>query len=188
MALERRARAAEGNLRELFLLFTKLGFVAFGGPAAHVAMMRDEVVTRRKWMGDQEFLDLNGATSLIPGPNSTELAIHIGRYRARDPAAARGGRDRLRHQERPKRLRRRRQRGVPGAYGWGDVAARARDGRRPVFGLDRGRRAGAAGAFQGEFVLARGRRRRGGPRRAGPGRGMMRREGSCSATARQRKG
>jgi chromate transporter len=82
MGRERRARAAEGNLRELFLLFTKLGFVAFGGPAAHVAMMRDEVVTRRKWMGDQEFLDLNGATNLIPGPNSTELAIHIGRYRA----------------------------------------------------------------------------------------------------------
>jgi chromate transporter len=78
----RTAGAAEGDLRELFLLFTKLGFVAFGGPAAHVAMMRDEVVTRRKWMGDQEFLDLNGATNLIPGPNSTELAIHIGRYRA----------------------------------------------------------------------------------------------------------
>ena len=66
-------------MRELFLLFTKLGFVAFGGPAAHVAMMRQEVVTRRGWMGDQEFLDLNGATNLIPGPNSTELAIHIGR-------------------------------------------------------------------------------------------------------------
>jgi chromate transporter len=82
MARERRARAAEGDLRELFLLFTKLGFFAFGGPAAHVAMMRDEVVTRRKWMGDQEFLDLNGATNLIPGPNSTELAIHIGRARA----------------------------------------------------------------------------------------------------------
>ena len=78
----RTAGAAEGDLRELFLLFTKLGFVAFGGPAAHVAMMRDEVVTRRKWMGDQEFLDLNGATNLIPGPNSTELAIHIGRARA----------------------------------------------------------------------------------------------------------
>jgi chromate transporter len=69
-------------LRELFLLFTKLGFAAFGGPAAHVAMMRQEVVTRRGWMGDQEFLDLNGATNLIPGPNSTELAIHIGRERA----------------------------------------------------------------------------------------------------------
>ena len=69
-------------MRELFLLFTKLGFVAFGGPAAHVAMMREEVVTRRGWMGDQEFLDLNGATNLIPGPNSTELAIHIGLARA----------------------------------------------------------------------------------------------------------
>lgn len=69
-------------MRELFLLFTKLGFVAFGGPAAHVAMMRQEVVTPRGWMGDQEFLDLNGATNLIPGPNSTELAIHIGRERA----------------------------------------------------------------------------------------------------------
>ena len=67
---------------ELARLFTKLGFVAFGGPAAHVAMMRQEVVTRRGWMDDQEFLDLNGATNLIPGPNSTELAIHIGRVRA----------------------------------------------------------------------------------------------------------
>lgn len=79
-------RAAAGGrkteLRELAYLFTKLGFVAFGGPAAHVAMMRDEVVTRRGWMDDQEFLDLNGATNLIPGPNSTELAIHIGRERA----------------------------------------------------------------------------------------------------------
>jgi len=71
-----------GELRELARLFTKLGFVAFGGPAAHVAMMRQEVVERRRWMDDQEFLDLNGATNLIPGPNSTELAIHIGRERA----------------------------------------------------------------------------------------------------------
>lgn len=70
------------RLWDLARLFAKLGFVAFGGPAAHVAMMRDEVVTRRKWMSDQEFLDLNGATNLIPGPNSTELAIHIGRERA----------------------------------------------------------------------------------------------------------
>src|SRR5918993_4601128 len=70
------------ELRELAWLFGKLGFVACGGPAAHVAMMRSEVVDRRRWMGDQEFLDLNGATNLIPGPNSTELAIHIGRYRA----------------------------------------------------------------------------------------------------------
>ena len=71
-----------GELWELFRLFTKLGFVGVGGPAAHVAMMREEVVTRRGWMGDQGFLDLNGATNLIPGPNSTELAIHIGRERA----------------------------------------------------------------------------------------------------------
>jgi chromate transporter len=70
------------ELRELAWLFGKLGFVAFGGPAAYVAMMRSEVVERRAWMDDQEFLDLNGATNLIPGPNSTELAIHIGRERA----------------------------------------------------------------------------------------------------------
>jgi chromate transporter len=74
--------ATRGELWELARLFTKLGFVAFGGPAAHVAMMRQEVVERREWMDDQEFLDLNGATNLIPGPNSTELAIHIGRERA----------------------------------------------------------------------------------------------------------
>ncbi len=73
---------ATGELGELARLFTKLGFIAFGGPAAHIAMMRDEVVERRKWMGDQEFLDLVGATNFIPGPNSTELAIHIGRERA----------------------------------------------------------------------------------------------------------
>ena len=71
-----------GELGELFRLFLKLGFLAFGGPAAHVAMMREEVVTRRGWMDDQEFLDLVGATNLIPGPNSTELAIHLGRLRA----------------------------------------------------------------------------------------------------------
>jgi chromate transporter len=70
------------ELWELARLFTKLGFVAFGGPAAHVAMMRYEVVERRGWLSEQEFLDLNGATNLIPGPNSTELAIHIGRVRA----------------------------------------------------------------------------------------------------------
>lgn len=71
-----------GELGELARLFTKLGFVAFGGPAAHTAMMREEVVTKRKWLDDQGFLDLVGITNLIPGPNSTELAIHIGRLRA----------------------------------------------------------------------------------------------------------
>lgn len=70
------------ELAGLARLFGKLGFVAFGGPAAHVALMREEVVERRGWMGEQEFLDLFGATNLIPGPNSTELAIHIGRVRA----------------------------------------------------------------------------------------------------------
>jgi chromate transporter len=63
-------------------LFFRLGATAFGGPAAHVAMMRHEVVQRKRWLPDQEFLDLLGATNLIPGPNSTELAIHIGHARA----------------------------------------------------------------------------------------------------------
>lgn len=67
---------------ELVKLFGTLGTIAFGGPAAHVAMMRTEVVTRRRWMSEQEFLDLVAATHLIPGPNSTELAIHIGHRRA----------------------------------------------------------------------------------------------------------
>jgi chromate transporter len=65
-------------VRELAALFLKLGVLGFGGPAAHIAMMRDEVVSRRRWMSDQEFLDLVGATNLIPGPNSTEMAIHVG--------------------------------------------------------------------------------------------------------------
>lgn len=63
-------------------MFLKLGAVGFGGPAVHLAMMRDEVVTRRRWLTDAEFLDLLGATNLIPGPNSTEMAIHLGLRRA----------------------------------------------------------------------------------------------------------
>jgi chromate transporter len=71
-----------GRLRELARLFTRLGFTAFGGPAAHVAMMEDEIVTRRKWLDRQHFLDIVAAINFIPGPNSTELAIHIGQLRA----------------------------------------------------------------------------------------------------------
>ncbi|MGK3997945.1 chromate efflux transporter [Sorangium sp. So ce1024] len=75
-------QARGAALGELALLFLRLGITAFGGPAAHVAMMEDEVVRRRGWMTREEFLDLYGATNLIPGPNSTELAIHIGHRRA----------------------------------------------------------------------------------------------------------
>jgi chromate transporter len=66
------------NLTELLALFLRLGTTAFGGPAAHISMMEDEVVRRRGWLTHEEFLDLLGATNLIPGPNSTEMAIHIG--------------------------------------------------------------------------------------------------------------
>jgi len=72
----------KSSLSELAILFLKLGTIAFGGPAAHVAMMRQEVVGRLKWLTDEEFLDLYGAANVIPGPNSTELAIHIGYVRA----------------------------------------------------------------------------------------------------------
>ncbi len=70
------------NLKEVGKLFFKLGSVAFGGPAAHVAMMEDEVVKKRKWMTSEHFLDLMGATNLIPGPNSTEMTMHCGHERA----------------------------------------------------------------------------------------------------------
>ena len=70
------------SLGELARLFLKLGTVGFGGPAAHIAMMEQEVVRRRGWLSREEFLDMIGATNLIPGPNSTEMAIHIGQARA----------------------------------------------------------------------------------------------------------
>jgi chromate transporter len=70
------------RLRELAAVFFRLGCIAFGGPAAHVAMMDDEVVKQRQWMSREKLLDLIGVTNLLPGPNSTELAIHIGYERA----------------------------------------------------------------------------------------------------------
>jgi chromate transporter len=70
------------RIKELIAVFSRLGIIAFGGPAAHVAMMDDEVVKRRQWMSREELLDLIGVTNLLPGPNSTELAIHIGYERA----------------------------------------------------------------------------------------------------------
>jgi chromate transporter len=66
---------------EIFKVFAKLGIFAFGGPAAHVAMMEDEIVTKRKWMSKERFIDMYGFTSLIPGPNSTEMAILMGYHR-----------------------------------------------------------------------------------------------------------
>jgi len=70
-----RDRSSVGEIARVFL---KLGATAFGGPAAHVAMMHQELVVRRGWLTSQAFLDLVGATNLIPGPNSTEMAIHLG--------------------------------------------------------------------------------------------------------------
>ena len=70
------------DLRELAQLFARLGTIAFGGPAAHIAMMEDEVVKRRGWLSPEGFLDMISACNLIPGPNSTEMALHIGHRRA----------------------------------------------------------------------------------------------------------
>jgi len=74
MANEKRT----GRLREIAGLFLKLGVIGFGGPAAHIALMEDEVVEKRRWLSRERFLDLVGVTSIIPGPNSTEMAIHLG--------------------------------------------------------------------------------------------------------------
>ena len=76
------AMSEKGRIKEVAKLFFKLGCIAFGGPASHIAMMEDEVVTKRKWMTRQHFLDLIGATNLIPGPNSTEMTMHCGYERA----------------------------------------------------------------------------------------------------------
>jgi chromate transporter len=75
-------KSGVSKFKELSKLFLKLGIIGFGGPAVHIAMMEEEVVRKRKWMGEQHFLDLVGATNLIPGPNSTEMSMHIGNERA----------------------------------------------------------------------------------------------------------
>lgn len=71
-----------GRLKEVALFFLKIGATAFGGPAVHIAIMQREIVKRRQWVDGQKFLDLVGATNIIPGPNSTEMAIHLGLLRA----------------------------------------------------------------------------------------------------------
>jgi chromate transporter len=76
---------SRSHLGEVARLFTRLGFTAFGGPAGHLSLMEQEIVHRRHWMSQAEFLDLVAASNLIPGPNSTELAIHVGYRRARWP-------------------------------------------------------------------------------------------------------
>jgi len=75
-------RVDRAELGELARVFLKLGTIGFGGPAAHIGMMEEEVVTRRQWLTREHLLDLVGATNLIPGPNSTEMAMHIGHLRA----------------------------------------------------------------------------------------------------------
>lgn len=74
--------AKDTALSEIAKLFLKLGLIGFGGPAVHIAMMEEEVVRKRGWMSSEHFLDLVGATNLIPGPNSTEMTMHIGHERA----------------------------------------------------------------------------------------------------------
>jgi chromate transporter len=83
--------APAARLTEVAAYFLRLGFTAFGGPAAHIAMMHDETVKRRGWLDDQRFLDLLGTINLIPGPNSTEMAIYLGFLRAGWPGLVLGG-------------------------------------------------------------------------------------------------
>ncbi len=78
-------------LKEVAAVFLKLGSTAFGGPAAHVAMMDEEIVVRRRWISREKFLDLLGAANMIPGPNSTEMAIHVGYARAGWPGLITAG-------------------------------------------------------------------------------------------------
>lgn len=82
MRLQKQHTSSQNNLKEVALVFFKMGCFAFGGPAAHIAMMEDEIITKRKWMTREHFLDLIGVTNLIPGPNSTEMTMHCGYERA----------------------------------------------------------------------------------------------------------
>lgn len=80
-----------GAIAEVIRVCGKLGIIGFGGPAAHIAMLEEEAVTRRQWLSREHFLDLVGATNLIPGPNSTEMMIHIGYVRAGWPGLVLAG-------------------------------------------------------------------------------------------------
>ena len=82
---------ATGTVGEVVKLCGKLGIIGFGGPASHIAMLEDEAVAQRKWLSREHFLDLVGATNLIPGPNSTEMMIHIGYHRAGWPGLLAAG-------------------------------------------------------------------------------------------------
>ncbi|MXX27402.1 MAG: chromate efflux transporter [Caldilineaceae bacterium SB0668_bin_21] len=84
-------KLATGTVAEVVKLCGKLGIIGFGGPASHIAMLEDEAVARRKWLTREHFLDLVGATNLIPGPNSTEMMIHIGYQRAGWPGLIAAG-------------------------------------------------------------------------------------------------
>src|SRR4030042_2089856 len=79
------------RLRECALLFLRVGAPSFGGPAAYIGLMHHEVVVRRKWIDDQRFLDLMSATMLLPGPNATEIASHLGLLRAGWPGLIAAG-------------------------------------------------------------------------------------------------
>ncbi len=81
----------QGQLTEVAMLFLRLGATSFGGPAAYIGLMHHEVVTRRKWIDDQRFLDLMSATMLLPGPNATEIASHLGLIRAGWPGLIAAG-------------------------------------------------------------------------------------------------